>query len=228
MNTLESHDVIAETGLGAAPEPVGKGARAIRTDEKRMRIIQLAAPLFLENGYASVSINDIIAVVGGSKGTIYSNFGSKEGLFEAVVKQICSDVMIHIDTTKTGTVEEQLIRLGRSFLGIILTPPVLQLHRLMTSIGRTFPQAGQMFFEAGPLAAYKIIAAWISYHQAHGTIRTDADAFRLAVLFHDMLIGEQQMMWLTSRAGADSDAAVEATLHLAVRVFLAGCQQPAG
>ena len=66
---------------------------------KREIIVRSAAKLFLERGYDSVSINEIIAVVGGSKETIYSNFGNKAKLFEAVVQQLCSDVTINIDSS---------------------------------------------------------------------------------------------------------------------------------
>src|SRR5262245_39696811 len=62
-------------------------------DQRRERIIRLAAPLFLKKGYDNVSIDEIIGVVGGSKATIYAWFGGKEGLFEAVVRQKCSDVV---------------------------------------------------------------------------------------------------------------------------------------
>src|SRR5262249_45310421 len=86
------------------------------SDTRRDGIIRTAAGILLEKGYYSVSIEDIIAVVCGSKGTIYSNFGSKEKLFEAVVEQLCKDVTIQIDTRPDGTIEEQLTRIAHSFL----------------------------------------------------------------------------------------------------------------
>lgn len=94
------------------------------SDTKRDSIVRSAAMLFLEKGYEGVSINDIINVVRGSKGTIYSNFGSKEKLFEAVVQQLCSDVTIQIDTRPVGTVEEQLTRIAHSFLSKVLSPQI--------------------------------------------------------------------------------------------------------
>src|SRR5262245_35109532 len=90
----------------AAPDAKSQTAGRKRADTKRDKIVRSAAKLFLEKGYDNVSINDIIDVVGGSKGTIYSNFGSKEKLFEAVVEQMCSDVTIRIDTRPVGTLEE--------------------------------------------------------------------------------------------------------------------------
>ena len=194
------------------------------SDAKRGTIIRTAAKLFLEKGYDSVSIDDIIEVVRGSKGTIYSNFGSKEKLFEAVVEQLCKDVTIQIDTRPVGTVEEQLTRIGHSFLSEIVSPPILRFHRLMTSIGRTFPTAGRLFYDTGPRTVYRIVAEWIELHQHQGNIRRDLDPRRLAVLFHDMLIGEHLLRWLTS-ASSERDRAerIEQTVRLSVTVFLNGC-----
>lgn len=195
-----------------------------RGDVKRDKIVRSAAKLFLEKGYDNVSINDIIDVVGGSKGTIYSNFGSKEKLFELVVEQMCSDVTIQIDTRPVGTLEEQLTRIARSFVSKVLSPQILCFHRLMTSIGRTFPVAGRLFYDTGPRKVYQIISEWIALHQQAGNIRDDQDPHRLAVLLHDMLIGEQQLSWLTS-ASSDKDRAkrIEQTVQLCVTVFLQGC-----
>jgi len=143
------------------------GAHA-RANGKREKIVRSAAKLFLEKGYDNVSINDIIDVVGGSKGTIYSNFGNKEKLFEAVVEQMCSDVTIQVDTRMVGSLDEQLTRIARSFMSKVLSPEILYFHRLMSSIGRTFPNAGRLFYETGPRTVYQLIADWIVRHQAIG------------------------------------------------------------
>ena len=195
-----------------------------RSDIKRDRIVRSAAKLFLDKGYESVSINDIINVVGGSKATIYSNFSSKEKLFEAVVEQMCSDVTLQIDTRPIGTVEEQLTRIANSFLSKVLSPPILRFHRLMTSIGRTFPTAGRLFYATGPRTAHRIIADWIALQQREGNIRGDEDPYQLAVLFHDMLIGEQHLSWLTS-ASTETERAgrIHQKVRLCVKVFLQGC-----
>jgi TetR/AcrR family transcriptional repressor of mexJK operon len=195
-----------------------------RSDAKRDRIVRSAAKLFLDKGYESASINDIIDAIGGSKGTIYSNFCSKEKLFEAVVEQICADVTLQIDTQPGGSAEEQLTRIAESFVAKVLSPDIVRFHRLMTSIGRTFPTAGRLFYNTGPRAAYRIIADWIADQQRAGNIRSDEDPQQLAILFHDMLIGDQQLSWLTSST-SDKERAKRARqkVRLAVRVFLAGC-----
>lgn len=213
----------------SAPESAKASNGRRRTDTKREKIVRSAAKLFLDRGYDSVSINDIIDVVGGSKGTIYANFGSKEKLFEAVVEQLCSDVTIQIDTRLDGTLDEQLTRIARSFVTKVMSPPIMRFHRLMVSIGRTFPDAGRLFYETGPRRVHQIVADWVALHQREGNIRNDADPYRLGVLFHDMLIGEEQLSWLTSASSErDRQKRVDQTVRLAVSVFLAGCARPRG
>jgi TetR/AcrR family transcriptional regulator, mexJK operon transcriptional repressor len=217
------------TAAGAAGQDESRPQARQRANRKRDKIVRSAAKLFLEKGYDSVSINDIIDVVGGSKGTIYSHFGSKEKLFEAVVEQMCSDVTVRIDTRLVGSVEEQLTRIAQSFVSKVLSPQILAFHRLMTSIGRAFPQAGRLFYDTGPRTACQIIAGWIVFHQRSGAIRHDLDAQRLAVLFHDMLIGEEQLSWLTSSASEkDRAKRIDQTVRLAVTLFLQGCSASGG
>lgn len=192
------------------------------TDKRRDRIATLAWPLFLKKGYDNVSIDEIIGVAGGSKATIYAWFGGKEGLFEAVVRQKCEDVVLAIHTDTGGTLDQQLTEIGHSFLAMVLSPPILEFHRLMVSIGRTFPGTGRLFYETGPASAYAIVATWIAKQQAVGRIVKD-DPNRLAVLFLDMLIGEHQLSALTGMVRTPRPAQIDETVRLAVKVFLRGC-----
>jgi TetR/AcrR family transcriptional regulator, mexJK operon transcriptional repressor len=208
------------------PRGTARGpGRAETAEQRRERIVRLAAPLFLKKGYDNVSIDEIIGVVGGSKATIYAWFGGKEGLFEAVVRQKCSDVLMAIHVDAAGSLEAQLSEIGHSFLAMVLSPPILEFHRLMVSIGRTFPEAGRLFFETGPVSAYNIVATWIAKQQKDGRL-IEEDPYRLAVLFLDMLIGEHQLGWLTGMPRAARREKIDETVRIAVKVFLRGCAAP--
>lgn len=221
MDSADKSGARAESGSAGTATALAKRALS-----PRERIVRSAAKLFLEKGYDKVSINDIIDSVGGSKGTIYSHFGSKEKLFEAVVQQMCADVTIQIDTRPIGTIEEQLTRIGHTFVSNVVSPPILRFHRLMTSIGRDFPAAGRLFYDIGPRQAQKMIGDWIALHQRAGNIRDDADPYRLAVLFHDMLIGEQHLSWLTSAiSDKERNKRIDETVRLSVTVFLQGARR---
>ena len=206
---------------GSAPGP----GRAETVEQRRERIVRAAAALFLKKGYDNVSIDEIIGVAGGSKATIYAWFGGKEGLFEEMVRRECMDVTMAIHVDSAGSLEAQLTEIGHSFLAMVLSPPILEFHRLMVSIGRTFPQTGRLFYETGPDSAYSIVANWIAKHQKDGHV-IEEDPYRLAVLFLDMLIGEHQLSWLTSMPRAASREKIDETVRIAVKVFLQGCAAP--
>jgi TetR/AcrR family transcriptional regulator, mexJK operon transcriptional repressor len=206
---------------------IARGPGRLETvEERRERIVRLAAPLFLKKGYDNVSIDEIIGVVGGSKATIYAWFGGKEGLFEAVVRQECRDVTMAIHVDAAGSLEAQLTEIGQSFLAMVLSPPILEFHRLMVSIGRTFPDIGRLFYETGPASAYQIVATWVEKQQEDGRI-IEEDPYRLAVLFLDMLIGEHQLSRLTGMPRAARRDRIDETVRVAVKVFLRGCAAPA-
>jgi TetR/AcrR family transcriptional regulator, mexJK operon transcriptional repressor len=196
-------------------------------DRRRERLVRMAAPLFLKKGYDNVSIDEIIGVVGGSKATIYAWFGGKEGLFEEVVRQKCREVVLAIHVDTAGSLEAQLTEIGKSFLAMVLSPAILEFHRLMVSIGRTFPETGRLFYETGPASAYNIVATWIAKQQKAGLIGEE-DAYRLAVLFLDMLIGEHQLSSLTGMSRAARREKIDETVRIAVKVFLRGCAARSG
>ena len=209
------------------PRGSARGPGRVETaEQRRERIVRLAWPLFLKKGYDNVSIDEIIAVVGGSKATIYDWFGGKAGLFEAVVRQKCSDVVLAIHADAAGSLEAQLTEIGHSFLAMVLSPPIFEFHRLMVSIGRTFPETGRLFYQTGPASAYGIVAIWIAKQQKEGRL-VEEDPYRLAVLFLDMLIGEHQLSALTGMRRAARRDEIDATVRIAVKVFLRGSTVPA-
>ena len=195
------------------------------SEARRQEIVRKAAALFIEKGYANVTIDEIIRLIGGSKATLYARFGGKEGLFETVIKEPCVDVTHAIDIDPAGDVETQLTQIARNFLRSVLDPKILELHRLMVSIGKTFPAVGSFFYVSGPNTAYAIVANWMAKQQSAGKLG-GGDPRQLAVLFLDMLIGEHQLALLTSPR-MSSPKAIDKTVRAAVDLFLNGAKAPA-
>jgi AcrR family transcriptional regulator len=205
----------------ARANPPRRGGRV--TDARRREIVELVAQLFLERGYEQLTIDDIVARVGGSKRTLYERFGGKAGLFEMVIREYCAAVHRDMfkDVARHASVEKQLISLGSHFLNMILNPRILEQHRLMVSMGRNFPALAQMFFKAGPQRAYELIADWIREQQANGEL-APGDALTMAELFLDMLTGKHQLALLTSSFDATSPHEINKTVKAAARLFLNG------
>src|SRR5258708_3587365 len=63
--------------------------RRPRLAARRHAFLEAATAVFLEKGYANATLDDIIARSGGSRQTLYSLFGGKQGLFEALIAEHC-------------------------------------------------------------------------------------------------------------------------------------------
>src|SRR3546814_1634110 len=59
----------------------------LRANTGRYALLAASASIFFEQGYEATRIDDIIERAGGSKRNIYEEFGSKEGLFAAIVTE---------------------------------------------------------------------------------------------------------------------------------------------
>lgn len=56
-----------------------------RRDEVRSRVLSAAGKVFAERGFAAASLDQVAAAAGFTKGAVYSNFGSKDELFLALM-----------------------------------------------------------------------------------------------------------------------------------------------
>lgn len=62
-----------------------------RAGAKAEAILKGAMQEFLANGYAATSMDKVAKAAGVSKATVYSHFGDKEGLFNAVIHDLAKD-----------------------------------------------------------------------------------------------------------------------------------------
>lgn len=78
-----------------------------KKERTRKRIVETAAGVFAEKGYAGTAIADIAARAGIGKGTVYGYFSGKEALFFAVfewfVNEFGKSVTVNIATLGKGT-----------------------------------------------------------------------------------------------------------------------------
>jgi len=55
--------------------------------ERRDAILDAALPLFAAHGYAATSINEVVGATGVTKPVVYQHFGSKQGLYTALLER---------------------------------------------------------------------------------------------------------------------------------------------
>jgi AcrR family transcriptional regulator len=85
--------------------------------ETRSLILKRAQRLFLQRGYADVSVGEVADAVGVTKPTLYYHFGNKEALYAAVLVDLMREVGGHVLRVVSGQapVRERLIDLVRGY-----------------------------------------------------------------------------------------------------------------
>ena len=126
-------------------------------EARREAILDAAAEVFMEEGFAAASMSAIAARVGGSKGTLYNYFKSKEALFAAYIQRHCAwqqEAMFAL-VTPDSDIREALTHFGRSYLTSVFSEFSLRNFRLVIAEAERAPEIGKAFYEAGPLAGVK-------------------------------------------------------------------------
>ncbi|MFF2369926.1 TetR/AcrR family transcriptional regulator [Agromyces sp. NPDC058110] len=76
--------------------------KAEQRERTRAEIVRIATRRFAEQGYAGVALEDLVAEAGLTRGALYHHFGSKEGLFRAVVERAQAEVADAVDVAASG------------------------------------------------------------------------------------------------------------------------------
>lgn len=196
--------------------------REERRDERRDGILDVGRDCFLVDGYAATSMSSIAARLGGSKGTLYNYFKSKEELFEAVMQRQCGALAETLfDVTDDGQApRERLEYFAGTFLKRLLTAESLGIHRVVVSESGRFPELGRMFYDMGPRVILTKIADYLSDLMDQGVMRR-ADPLVAAQQFKDLAISGvlQPRVWGVI-LGDMTDAEVENQVNNAVDTFL--------
>lgn len=120
-------------------------------DQRRELILDVAQSVFLEEGFANASMSVIAARLGGSKGTLYNYFKSKDELFNAYVERRCLwQDEIFASPLSGETPEDTLRRIARAYLTRVLTDFNLKNFRLIAAEAERSPEIGRTFYDAGP------------------------------------------------------------------------------
>jgi TetR/AcrR family transcriptional regulator, mexJK operon transcriptional repressor len=209
------------TTVTPLPEALGRAIRRTRRgDEKAEQIRSTAAELFLTHGYEAVSVDEIVRSVGGSKTNVYNHFRNKEGLFVAIVKQLCEDLLASFITIDASafSVEDGLRSIALALLGILLQDRHLAFQRLIIAETARFPALGRAWFESGPETSRNLIAKFLEKQQRAGHLRR-SDPHQSATLFHDMITFDLLYRAMLGTKPSDDeirhriDAAIDAFLH---------------
>lgn len=129
-------------------EKVG-GAHVVADATVREKLMSAAIELFARKGYAATTVREIVAAAGVTKPVLYYHFGSKEGIFLAMMK----DALSEFEATASSVLGEEGLAKAR-ILGFLdrmfaLILEHLDVMRVLDAIYYGPPQGAPFFdFEA--------------------------------------------------------------------------------
>lgn len=211
--------------MAKAPADMDAEADTGRSAQKRRAILEAATGVFLKSGYLGTNMDEIAALSGVSKQTVYKHFSSKEALFVEIVSSLTNATgdLVHnaAPQLKDGELEAYLVAYAHRQLSAVLVPQIMQLRRLVIGEVGRFPELAKVLYERGPMRAMTMLAGIFEGLRQQGLLRFD-DAKDAAQHFNWLVMSEalNQAMLLGDKA-IPKPAELKRQAEAGVRVFLA-------
>jgi AcrR family transcriptional regulator len=142
VNARPQPDLDAQ-GETMTTEPNRRGRPHQQASEELVRrIVRTAARLFIDQGYAATSIEQVAAAAGSGKKTIYHHFKSKEGLFTEVIDQAAWRLLEAAEAAVSASGVEPTAALKaacRQLFDFVLNPNLIELERILVAEAKRFP-----------------------------------------------------------------------------------------
>lgn len=201
--------------------PLICGRREARRRDRQDMILTVAQRYFMEHGYAGTTMSGIAATLGGSKGTLWNYYPSKEQLFAAVLDRVARayraqlSQILDLDADFAQTLHRACI----SLIGKVTSPEAIALHRLIISEGGRFPELSQIFFELAPRNTRALMAQFLESAMARGQLRRADPVDAARALMALTMAGSHQQL-LMGQIAAPDPAGIEQDAIFAVDLFL--------
>ena len=192
-------------------------------DARRQAIMDIAHQMFMDGGYAAASMSAIAARVGGSKGTLYNYFASKEELFKAVIQNHCERKLAALYEgvkTSSNDVADGLRIIGRRYVTLVMSDENLRFMRMLIAEALRFPELTRIMYEAGPKMTAARLASYLQAQMDSGRLRP-ADSRRAANQFLELCLAGLYRQRLWNAIGAPSAAAIQDNVDDAIETFMA-------
>lgn len=216
-----SSPIIFAMAFSTTPAPKPQRGRP-RDPERGRRILEAAQRHFNEHGLERANVDAIAADAGVSKMTVYNNFGSKEALFQAVVRDRTAPVVAGVPGAAAldpAQPEQALLAIGARFLALARGDDALGALRSVYGVAGAQPDICRAFYKDGPERVNGELAAYLRRAHSAGTLKV-RNPLQAADLFLSMFMGSGHIRGLLKLEMPES-AENRALLREAVRVFMA-------
>jgi AcrR family transcriptional regulator/nitrite reductase/ring-hydroxylating ferredoxin subunit len=166
--------------------------RADEVEQRTRDLLQVAAELFMAQGYAHVSLRTIAAEARVAARTIYAKFGGKLGLFEAVVAHERDRMMDQLDEQSPDKrpLADLLHDFCTRYLALVNTPRAIATQRMVIAEAAQNPQLGRVFYDAGPGALRARLTGLFAHPKVQGELRPGLSPEQLTNFLLSCLLGD--------------------------------------
>jgi len=122
-------------------------------------VLSGARTVFLRYGFEGASVDAIVEEAKVSKATLYAHCPSKERLFLIVVQAECDRLSAEISRPLSNSEDARAVleELSRRMINLALDDDYIRLLRSCIGAISVLPEAGEIYMEAGPRRATKIV-----------------------------------------------------------------------
>ena len=201
--------------------PLSRARSAV--DSRRDAILDVATQVFLEEGFAAASMSTIAARLGGSKGTLYNYFRSKEELFAAFMIDTCqgpANAVFDRLPPVGDDARAALVELGAGLLEFILREESMAVHRLVVAESGRFPELGRVFYETGPRLGESRLGEFMRQAMGAGLLR-QGDPVEAGRWFKALILSDIYSRRLWGVISDPAPAEIRSHAIQAVDIFLA-------
>ena len=190
--------------------------------DRRKAILAAAQTVFFQKGYTATSLDEIIKLGGGSRRSIYSEFGNKRGLFNALLADVSNSIYTILDALDSSpmTTAELLSRVGELLMEQLATTEY-NFMRIAVMESLSSPEITRLYHENGPMKIEEKVAALLEEASDRDTVGI-ADCRVASRLFIGMLREEVYTRLLLQQQASPSIASILEAVPTLVRVVLHG------
>jgi TetR/AcrR family transcriptional repressor of mexJK operon len=200
-----------------------------RVVRSRAAVVEAARSLFMEQGYAGTTMEDIARRAGLTKRTLYNNYPDKEALFRLIVADVIATAEVFARELRaelatgitTANLREKLHGIAARMATSIVRSPVIALRRFLVGESRLYPELAEEYFERAPGQVLRVLED--SFERLIGArvlrVAASLDARRAAAQFAYLVVGETlDRAMLTGKIPSEDE--VRACAHAGVETFL--------
>lgn len=197
--------------------------------DKREAILEAAFELFLTQGFAGTTLEQVAEAAGVSRQTVYAHFAADEGVKDSLFRTMVEAQVGRRDDPEhplaaSMAVTDQPHADLRAYAGhhvrLVCRPELVRLRRMLIGEAERFPALAAAWWANGPRLSFELFAGWFDAWGRRGVLEVQ-----------EPLVAAQTFNWLVlstplneAMAHPEARHTIDLDRHAdeAVRVFLAG------